>query len=87
MLKESSSESAYFRANHLAWELAMVLPADLYRTITSAVRSPSEHTNPLTVIVDIRRNITFGVDDNLSTENIVMHAPGAGKPRKHPITN
>ncbi len=55
MLKKSSTDEEYRKANQLAWELAMWLPVDVYKTLGQALSKPDKKTNPLSVVVDVRK--------------------------------
>lgn len=76
-LKANSPASEYRRANMLSWELALCLPAELYRFVARALVHPSDRDNPLTVVAAMR-NMLLGVDD-LGAADILAHAPNIGK--------
>jgi hypothetical protein len=55
MLKDSSPESDYERANQLSWELAMWLPDEIYKQMTTAIARPNQDVNELSVVISIRK--------------------------------
>jgi hypothetical protein len=80
-LKVDGSPDQYERANRLAWELALWLPPELYRAVTKAMSSPSEETNPLSVLIDVRKHLLKSTAGNLTQDEILFHAPNAGRKR------
>ena len=76
-LEVSSSKAEYRRANELAYELAMTLPADVYREIVWAITNPGERYNPLTACIKTREVIMKL--DGLDANELAHHAPGIGK--------
>jgi hypothetical protein len=50
-LKESSPESDFERANQLSWELAMWLPDNIYKQMTTAISKPNQDVNELSQAV------------------------------------
>jgi hypothetical protein len=78
-LKEESPESDYERADQLSWELAMWLPAEVYRQTTRAIATPSESENALTVIIAVRKVLLGNRAGQLVADDIAHHAPGIGK--------
>jgi hypothetical protein len=79
MLKETSSEEDYQKANRLSWELAMWLPSDVYRSMGKALSKPSSEYNPLSVVISVRKELLGSATGNLTQEDIIHHAPGIGK--------
>ncbi len=79
-LKETSPEGDYRRANQMSWELAMWLPPEVYRQMTTAIRSPSHSVNELTVVIAVRRVLLEERAGDLNSDEIAHHAPGIGKP-------
>lgn len=71
----------YQRMNQLSWELALWLPADLYRKLATAMTRPDDKTNELAVLVEVRAHLLGTGSGNLSSDDIIFHAPGAGKHR------
>ena len=78
-LKGSSSDEDYRIANNLAWELAMWLPADVYKTLGRALSKPDEKNNPLSVVIDVRKVLLGDEVGDLTKDDIIHHAPGIGK--------
>jgi hypothetical protein len=78
-LKETSPDTDYRRANQLSWELATYLPAEMYKQITYAIAAPNETTNPLSVIIAIRKHFLKNGAGELTMNDIAQHAPGIGK--------
>jgi hypothetical protein len=78
-LKEDSPDSDYRKANQISWELAMWLPEDIYKEMTSAIVTPSKSTNELTTIISVRSLLLKEKAGDLTSENIAHHAPGIGK--------
>jgi hypothetical protein len=77
-LQNTSSEADYRRANQLAWELALWLPAQLYRDLSSALGNPqSAENNILAVLVKIRK-LLLTDSGNLTADDIIHHAPNIG---------
>ena len=78
-LKADSAPEKYERANQLAWELALWLPPDVFRSLRQAVASPSAHSNALSVLIDVRKLLLKDTAGDLSPEEVMFHAPGAGE--------
>ncbi len=78
-LREDSSEEDYRTADRLAWELAMWLPPDVFRTMARSVTAPSERTNPLVVAIAVRQLLLGDAAGDLGPNEIPFHRPGAGK--------
>lgn len=78
-LKADSGDPDFEKANQLSWELAMWLPADIYRSMTKAIVNPSLSVNPLTVSVEVRRLLLGGKAGDLKPEDIAHHAPHVGE--------
>ena len=78
-LREDSSGEDYQRANLLSWELALWLPADIYRSMSRAIVAPDQETNPLSVVVEVRNVLLGKAAGNLTQEQIAHHAPGIGR--------
>lgn len=79
-LKVNASPKEYHLANALSFELAMVLPAELYRSIGRALSTPSNKHNVMSVVVEARR-LAMGIPmaGNLTANDVIGHAPGAGR--------
>jgi len=80
-LKESESPDNFRKVNQLAWELAMWLPEDIYRTMGRALTKPNEVDNPLAVVVAVRKILLGNSSGNLTQNDILQHAPGIGRPK------
>jgi len=83
-LHESSPPEKYEKANRLAWELALWLPADIYKAMGKALTKPDSKTNPLSVVVSVRNALLGNADGNLTQDDILSHAPGIGKKHHAP---
>jgi hypothetical protein len=79
VLKESSSEKDYQKANQLSWELAMWLPADVYKSLGKALSKPDKKINPLSVVISVRKVLLDNTSGDLVQDDIIHHAPGIGK--------
>ncbi|MBW8009911.1 MAG: hypothetical protein FVQ83_01540 [Chloroflexi bacterium] len=75
-LSDQSSPVDYCKTNQLAWELAMWLPEEVYRSLGQALKNPDDETNILSVVVAIRKTLLGESSGNLSQEDIIHHAPG-----------
>ena len=81
-LDKNSAPDDYDLANELSLELAMVLPAAIYRAMVEAAAHPDGKVNPATVVVMMRREMVGASDDELQAEQVAFHTPGvATKPR------
>jgi len=78
-LKDTSSESDYEHANQLSWELAMWLPDEIYKQMTTAIVRPNQDVNPLSVAISVRKLLLGGKAGNLGPDDVAHHAPGIGK--------
>ena len=77
-LKENSPQNEYDRLNRLGWELAMWLPADVYRKLARAATSPTLKERFETVI-EVRKLLLGDKAGDLSWNDVMFHAPGIGK--------
>lgn len=81
-LDKNSAPDDYDMANELSLELAMVLPAGLYRAMVEAAAQPDGKVNPAVVAVMMRKELLASGDTELHPEQVVFHTPGvATKPR------
>lgn len=78
-LRPDSPVGDYREANRLAWELALWLPANVYRSVGKAIAAPDSNTNTLSVVIDVRRVLLGEAAGDLVSDNIIHHAPGIGK--------
>jgi hypothetical protein len=81
-LKENSSDEEYLKANNLSMELAMWLPADIYREVVKAVANPNSRTNNFSAIISVRKYLLKENAGNLSPDDMACHYPNAGKQNK-----
>ena len=79
-LAEQSDQKDYERANTMSWELAMWLPADVYRSLGRALSKPDAKNNPLSVVIEVRKILLGNEAGGLSSDEVIHHAPGIGKP-------
>ena len=77
-MKEISSEEQYQKANQLSWELAMWLPSNIYKSMTKALIKPDHKSNPLSVIILVRKELLGNTAGDLIQDDITHHAPGIG---------
>ncbi len=80
-LREDSPPADYQKANKLAWELAMWLPSEVYKRMAESLVRPNAQNNPLEVVVAVRRLLLGDKAGDLTADNILSHAPGAGRTR------
>jgi hypothetical protein len=81
-LDKNSAPDDYELANELSLELAMVLPAAIYRAMVEAAAHPDGKVNPASVAVMMRREMLAPADADLQPEQVAYHTPGvATKPR------
>ena len=78
-LRETSPESDYERANQLSWELAMWLPDEIYKQMTTAIAQPNQEVNELSVTIAVRKLLLGTKAGTLSPDDVAHHAPGIGK--------
>ncbi len=74
-LDKTSALEDYERANELSLELAMLLPAAIYRAMTEAAAQPGGTVNPASVALMMRRAMMDEEDDPLPAAQITFHAP------------
>jgi hypothetical protein len=67
----TSSIEDYRKANHLSWELALWLPADIYRSVSKAMADPSQDTNIMSVIIDVRKLLLDEKAGDLTQDQIL----------------
>jgi hypothetical protein len=81
-LDKNSAPDDYELANELSLELAMVLPAAIYRAMVEAAAHPDGKVNPASVAVMMRREMLAPTDADLQPEQVAFHTPGVPtKPR------
>jgi len=77
-LTEQSNKKDYEKANAMPWVLALWLPPDIYRSLGNALSKPDAKTNPLSVVVDVRTILLGNEAGDLTSEEIIHHAPSIG---------
>jgi hypothetical protein len=81
-LDKNSAQDDYDLANELSLELAMVLPAAIYRAMVEAAAHPDGKINPPSVAVMMRKELLATGDAELQAEQVAFHTPGVtNKPR------
>jgi CO/xanthine dehydrogenase Mo-binding subunit len=82
-LDKNSAAEDYDVANELSLELAMVLPASIYRAMVEAASHPDGKVNPGVVAVMVRKEFLADGNAELHPEQVAFHTPGspASKPR------
>jgi hypothetical protein len=78
-LKPSDSTHEYRRANQLAFELAILLPAEIYKSMAAALIKPTEAQNRLVVIIAVRAWLLDEPTEDFGPDNVLQHAPGIGR--------
>ncbi|MFP3356837.1 hypothetical protein R0K17_05690 [Planococcus sp. SIMBA_143] len=78
-LNESRPNEDFVKANKLAWELAMWLPADLYKAMGQALVNPTDDNNELTIITKVRKLLLTNDIEGLTSKDILVHGPNIGK--------
>jgi hypothetical protein len=81
-LNETSSDSDYESANQLSWELAMWLPDEIYKQMTTAIAQPNQDVNELSVTISVRKILLGEKAGTLGANDIAHHAPGIGNRQK-----
>jgi hypothetical protein len=74
-LDKSSPLEDYERANELSLELAMLLPAPLYRSVVEAATHPTERLNPASVALMVRQTL-FETEGEEQPVLLAVHVPG-----------
>lgn len=81
-LDKNSAPDDYDMANELSLELAMVLPALIYRAMVEAAAHPDGKVNPASVAVMMRKEMLAASDVDLQAEHVAFHTLGVTtKPR------
>jgi hypothetical protein len=81
-LDKNSAPDDYELANELSLELAMVLPAAIYRAMVEAAAHPDGKVNPASVAVMMRGEMLSLGEADLQPEQVAYHTPGVlTKPR------
>ncbi|RYH00295.1 MAG: hypothetical protein EON58_00710 [Alphaproteobacteria bacterium] len=74
-LDKDDPPEKYQRANQLSWELAMFLPAAIYRSVTKSISVPSELNNPFTALLEVRAYLIGDKLQVLTPDDVAGHAP------------
>ena len=80
-LAHNSPTASYLRANCLAMELALILPAHLYRSVILSIPAPNEAHYAWDALLEVRGYLHGGVVD-LTRSDAVYYAPGAGQAKR-----
>jgi hypothetical protein len=80
-LKENSSQNEYDRVNQLGWELAMWLPADIYKKVVKAATSPTPKER-FEAVIEVRKLLLGDNAGDLTWNDVMFHAPGIGRNKK-----
>jgi hypothetical protein len=75
-LDKSSPLEDYERANELSLELAILLPAALYRSVAEAAAHPTERINPSTVALMVRQTLFATEGEEQQPVMLAVHVPG-----------
>ena len=78
----ASLETDYERANQLSWELAVWLPDEIYKQMTTAIMQSNPDVNELSVTISVRKILLGEKAGSLSAVDIAHHAPAIGE-KKH----
>jgi len=68
-----SSAQEFQRANQLAWELAMWLPADIYKLMAQSLVNRSKQNTELHVLIAVRQLLLGNKAGDLTSDNILFH--------------
>lgn len=82
-LTADSQAEDYRAANRLAWELAMWLPSDVYRSLTLAMTASGTDWNPLSVTIAVRHLLLGNAAGDLTPDDVLHHSPGVGGHSSH----
>ena len=77
-LEEGDSPDRYRKINQLAMELAMWLPAGIYRAMGKAVVK-NDYSEIMPVLIDVRKILLGEKYDPLSPDDFILHKPGIGR--------
>jgi hypothetical protein len=78
-LKDTDDPETYRRANQLAWELFLWLPADVYRKLGRGLAGNTVELSE--ALVDVRKVLLGEQAGNLNENDLIVHAPDIGKKR------
>jgi CO/xanthine dehydrogenase Mo-binding subunit len=81
-LDKNSPAEDYDIANELSLELAMLLPASIYRAMVEAAMHPDGKVNPGVVAVMMRKELmAVSSEPDLHPEQVAFHTLGAPAPK------
>lgn len=75
-LDKNAPMEDYDRANELSLELAMLLPASIYRQMVEAAANPNARNNAASVVIALRVELLGYPAGDLDAISIAQHAPG-----------
>ena len=76
-LDKTSALEDYDQANELSLELAMLLPAPIYRAMVQAAAQPDAKVNQASVALMLRKELFAPLESDLQPEHIAFHMPDA----------
>lgn len=76
-LDAKDSVQEYRAANALAWELAMLLPTDIYRMLVAVLVASDPKINAHTFAIHVRKWLLGADAGDLSAKELPHHAPDA----------
>lgn len=76
----TSTVEEFRRANRLAWQLAILMPEPLYRTMITSIVSPDADHHVLQSVCDVRQWLMMIPEERrtLTGDHLPYHAPGIG---------
>lgn len=75
-LDKTSALEDFDAANELSLELAMLLPATIYRAMVDAAAGPSGKCNPASIAIMMRKELLAPLEGDLQAGQVAFHAPG-----------
>ena len=79
-LQATDGNEVYRRVNQLGWELALYLPADVYRHVRDAAVNNGYDRNYLTALIAVRTHLLGNNAEDLVADDIAFHAPNVKLP-------
>lgn len=86
-LDKGSPLEDYDAANELSLELAMLLPAPIYRAMVEATAHPDAKVNLASVVIMMRKELLAPLEGDLQSAQVAFHAPGAVEKPKSKATH
>lgn len=80
-LREDSPKEDYRQANELCWELAMVLPSEVYKRMIKGIITRDASANELMTVIDVRKLVLGEAAGSLNSQDVAAHAPAIAKQR------